>query len=104
MLDLQHNSYFSGFKNKDVAFLHSPSKTLIVADLIFNLPATEQVMQCSDILGPKNLLLSIQYSESWIGSGLPLLSRFARLNPYTAIHRRLGKVLSMDIPYVLCIS
>ena len=38
------NSYFSGFRNKDVAFLHAPSKTLIVADLIFNLPATEQVV------------------------------------------------------------
>jgi len=70
--------YFSGFKNKDVAFFHSPSKTLIVADLIFNLPATEQ------------------YSESWIGSGLPLVSRFARLNPYTTIHRKLAKVLGID--------
>ncbi|KDQ21466.1 hypothetical protein BOTBODRAFT_25908 [Botryobasidium botryosum FD-172 SS1] len=34
--------YFSGFANKDIAFFHRPSKTLIVADLIFNLPATEQ--------------------------------------------------------------
>ncbi|KAF8886143.1 hypothetical protein BD779DRAFT_1531145 [Infundibulicybe gibba] len=34
--------FFSGFKNKDVAFLHSTSKTLIQADLLFNLPATEQ--------------------------------------------------------------
>ena len=36
-------SYFSGFRNKDVAFLHIASKTLIQADLLFNLPATEQV-------------------------------------------------------------
>ncbi|TFK61303.1 hypothetical protein BDN72DRAFT_849818 [Pluteus cervinus] len=34
--------YFSGFKNKDIAFLHRESKTLIQADLLFNLPATEQ--------------------------------------------------------------
>jgi len=34
--------YFSGFSKKDVAWLHKPTKTLIVADLIFNLPATEQ--------------------------------------------------------------
>ncbi|KAG9080746.1 hypothetical protein FRC06_006200 [Ceratobasidium sp. 370] len=34
--------YFSGFQNQDVAFLHAPSKTLIEADLLFNLPATEQ--------------------------------------------------------------
>jgi hypothetical protein len=36
-------SYFSGFKNKDVAFLHQPSKTLIQADLLMNLPCKEQV-------------------------------------------------------------
>jgi len=35
-------SYFSGYKNKDVAFLHSASKTLVQADLLFNLPAKEQ--------------------------------------------------------------
>ncbi|KAF8588156.1 hypothetical protein K439DRAFT_1629994 [Ramaria rubella] len=34
--------YFSGFRNKDVAFHHPASKTLVVADLIFNLPAKEQ--------------------------------------------------------------
>ncbi|KAE9390332.1 hypothetical protein BT96DRAFT_889413 [Gymnopus androsaceus JB14] len=34
--------YFSGFANKDVAFLHVASRTLIVADLLFNLPGTEQ--------------------------------------------------------------
>jgi len=70
--------YFSGFKNKDVAFLHSPSKTLMVADLIFNLPAMEQ------------------YSGSWIGGGPPLFSRFSRLSPYMAIHRGLAKALGMD--------
>lgn len=36
-------SYFSGFRNKDVAFLHMPSKSLIEADLLMNLPANEQV-------------------------------------------------------------
>ncbi|KAJ3487756.1 hypothetical protein NLI96_g3318 [Meripilus lineatus] len=34
--------YFSGFSKKDVAWFHKSSQTLIVADLIFNLPATEQ--------------------------------------------------------------
>jgi hypothetical protein len=70
--------YFSGFKNKDIAFLHAPSKTLLVADLIFNLPATEQ------------------YSESWTGSGFPLFSHFIRLNPYTTFHRSLTKALVVD--------
>ena len=36
-------SYFSGFKNRDVAFLHPASKTLVQADLLLNLPPTEQV-------------------------------------------------------------
>ena len=36
-------SYFSGFQKKDVAFLHVSYRTLIEADLLFNLPATEQV-------------------------------------------------------------
>ena len=35
-------SYFSGFQKKDVAFLHVPSRTLIEADLLFNLPSREQ--------------------------------------------------------------
>ncbi|KAJ7167360.1 hypothetical protein C8R43DRAFT_985050 [Mycena crocata] len=35
-------SYFSGFANKDVAWFHAASKTLIVADSLFNIPATEQ--------------------------------------------------------------
>jgi hypothetical protein len=36
-------SYFSGHRNKEVAYFHSASKTLIEADLLFNLPANEQV-------------------------------------------------------------
>ncbi|OAX38472.1 hypothetical protein K503DRAFT_800417 [Rhizopogon vinicolor AM-OR11-026] len=39
--------YFSGFRNKDVAFLHMPSKSLIEADLLLNLPATEQYSRSS---------------------------------------------------------
>ncbi|KAJ3487502.1 hypothetical protein NLI96_g3482 [Meripilus lineatus] len=39
--DIQH-CYFSGFQNKDVAFFHPASKSLIEADLLFNLPPTEQ--------------------------------------------------------------
>jgi len=33
--------YFSGFAKQDVAILHKSSKTLITADLLFNLPAKE---------------------------------------------------------------
>ncbi|KAJ7220793.1 hypothetical protein GGX14DRAFT_676024 [Mycena pura] len=34
--------YFSAFSNKDVAFFHPESATLIQADLLVNLPGTEQ--------------------------------------------------------------
>lgn len=34
--------YVDGHANKEIAFLHKPSKTLIQADLIFNLPGNEQ--------------------------------------------------------------
>jgi hypothetical protein len=34
--------YFASHMNKELAFLHKPSKTLIQADVLFNLPATEQ--------------------------------------------------------------
>jgi len=37
------SSYFSGFANKDVAFFHPESRTLMQADLLFNFPPTEQV-------------------------------------------------------------
>lgn len=36
-------SFFDGFANRDTAFFHPASRTLIEADLLFNLPATEQV-------------------------------------------------------------
>ncbi|PIL29221.1 hypothetical protein GSI_09270 [Ganoderma sinense ZZ0214-1] len=39
--DIEH-CYFSGFLNKDVAFLHKDSRTLIQADFLFNFPAHEQ--------------------------------------------------------------
>jgi len=60
--------YFSAFKNKDVAFCHKASKTLIEADLLFNLPPHEQ------------------YSKSKLSAvgWLPILSYIA---PFTATHR-----------------
>jgi hypothetical protein len=36
------SEYFASHINKELVFLHKPSKTLIEADLMFNLPATEQ--------------------------------------------------------------
>jgi len=39
--------FFSGFQNKDLAFHHTRSNTLIVADLLFHLPANEQYSKVS---------------------------------------------------------
>lgn len=36
------SEYFHAHANKELVFFHKPSKTMIEADLIFNLPATEQ--------------------------------------------------------------
>ncbi|KAJ1306463.1 hypothetical protein OPQ81_007466 [Rhizoctonia solani] len=58
--------YFSGFQNQDVAFLHAPSKTLIQADLLFNLPGKEQ------------------YSKSRSSGKFPF---FSSLNPMMRAHK-----------------
>ena len=36
-------SFFPGFATKEVAFFHKDSKSLIEADLLFNMPPKEQV-------------------------------------------------------------
>lgn len=43
--------YFSGHMNKDIAVLHVPSKTLLCADLLFNLPAKESYEKTSSGTG-----------------------------------------------------
>ncbi|KAG8985675.1 hypothetical protein FRB94_001934 [Tulasnella sp. JGI-2019a] len=72
--------YFAGFDNKDVAFLHVPSKTLIEADLLFNFPPLEQYSK------------SKESGRTWV----PLIGS---LNPWKGIHKtflnKLGKGPSM---------
>ncbi|KIO34794.1 hypothetical protein M407DRAFT_90077 [Tulasnella calospora MUT 4182] len=58
--------YFSGFANKDVAFCHRPSKTLVIADLLFNLPAKEQ------------------YSKTW---SVPIIGNLG-LGPLSYMHKQ----------------
>ncbi|KAE9396446.1 hypothetical protein BT96DRAFT_884733 [Gymnopus androsaceus JB14] len=72
--DVQH-CYFSGFKNKDVAFFHPASKTMIQADLLFNLPPTEQ------------------YSKSSSSGRVPLIGSFG---PFSWIHSKFASSMGED--------
>jgi len=73
------SAYFSGFVNKDVAYFHRPTKTLIVADLLFNLPANEA------------------YSMTNTSPKSGLLSRFANnvMNPFSNWHRGFLKLAGL---------
>ncbi|KAH8110274.1 hypothetical protein DFH11DRAFT_796980 [Phellopilus nigrolimitatus] len=59
--------YFSGFQNKDVAFNHIASRTLIEADLLFNLPPLEQ------------------YSKSKSSGRIPIIGN---LGPFSWAHKQ----------------
>jgi hypothetical protein len=65
--DIQH-CYFSGFKNKDVAFFHSASKSLIQADLLFNLPGKEQFSKSSS--SASSFLTNSLHPGTWLHSKL----------------------------------
>ncbi|KAF5352157.1 hypothetical protein D9758_009199 [Tetrapyrgos nigripes] len=67
--------YFSGFINKDVAFLHVESKTLIEADLLFNLPPKEQ------------------YSQSPSSGQVPGFSNFG---PSSWLHSKVSSAMNVD--------
>lgn len=67
--------YFPGFVNQDVAFYHVASKSLIVADLLFNLPGTEQ------------------YSKSKSSSKVPII---CKLNPSGVVLKTLLFKLGKD--------
>ncbi|EIN08915.1 hypothetical protein PUNSTDRAFT_67968 [Punctularia strigosozonata HHB-11173 SS5] len=73
--DVQH-CYFSGFRNKDVAFFHPASKSLIEADLLFNLPPTEQ------------------YSSSGSSGKVPLIGDM--LTPWTWAHKKFASSQAVD--------
>lgn len=65
--------YFPTFANRDVAFLHKDSKTLITADLLFNLPCNQQYRNTP-----------AGKATSWI-PGVIWFSKF--FNPYSAFHK-----------------
>ncbi|GAA5920048.1 hypothetical protein JCM6882_004113 [Rhodosporidiobolus microsporus] len=75
--EMQSADFGKAFVNEDIAFFHAPTKTVIQADLLFNLPPSEQ------------------YSRTSSRSTLPLIS--AHLKPGTKTHQRfLWHALSKD--------
>ncbi|KDQ60122.1 hypothetical protein JAAARDRAFT_32495 [Jaapia argillacea MUCL 33604] len=80
--DIKH-CYFSGYKNKDVAFFHPASKSMIEADLLLNLPAKEQ------------------YSKTGSSGAIPIIDSFspfswAQMNPYSWAHKKFAWSLGVD--------
>jgi len=60
-------SFFSGFKNKDVAFFHTDSKVMIQADLLLNLPGKEQVLS----LNTRHTIRIVECGTSTLSQHLP---------------------------------
>lgn len=67
------SEWFSGHPSEDVALLHIPSKTLIQADLLFNLPAKEQY-SAPGAPSPLSGLMG------WFGLG-------TKMTPWTDMHK-----------------
>jgi hypothetical protein len=62
---VQH-CYFSGFANRDVAFFHPASRTLVEADLLVNLPPREQYAQAGGVRWPWTLLGGYLRPDTWM--------------------------------------
>ncbi|KAI0360384.1 hypothetical protein OH77DRAFT_1418301 [Trametes cingulata] len=60
--EIEH-CYFSGYGNKDVAFYHKASKTVVAADLLMNNPPTEQYSKSTQ--SPRSMLLGSMTPYGW---------------------------------------
>jgi glyoxylase-like metal-dependent hydrolase (beta-lactamase superfamily II) len=67
--------YVYGHPSRELVFLHKPSRTLIEADLLFNLPAREQYSRTRD--GPSGLLTKIANTFMSAAPPASLQKRFA---------------------------
>lgn len=67
--------YVYGHPSRELVFLHKPSRTLIEADLLFNLPAREQYSKTPD--GPSGLLTKIANTFMSAAPPATLHKRFA---------------------------
>ncbi|KAI0824858.1 hypothetical protein BC628DRAFT_375320 [Trametes gibbosa] len=60
--EIEH-CFFSGYGNKDVAFYHKASKSVIAADLLMNNPPIEQYSKSS--LSPRSRIISAMHPRGW---------------------------------------
>ncbi|KAL1941902.1 hypothetical protein VTO73DRAFT_6902 [Trametes versicolor] len=60
--EIEH-CYFSGWGNKDTAYYHKASKTVIGADLLMNNPPAEQYSKTS--VSPKSRILAAMHPYGW---------------------------------------
>ncbi|TFK88552.1 hypothetical protein K466DRAFT_598542 [Polyporus arcularius HHB13444] len=89
--------YFSGYANKDTAYYHKASKTVIAADLLFNLPGTEQFSKSSQ--SPKSILFGGMRPTGW---QMPWFL-WAKQVDKSAMAREAKKVYSWDFDrYIPC--
>jgi len=58
--------YFPGFVNKDVAYFHHASKTVVEADLLYNLPPTEQYSRSTERATSILPFVGRLYPDSWV--------------------------------------
>ncbi|KAH8925159.1 hypothetical protein BT69DRAFT_1260593 [Atractiella rhizophila] len=96
--------YFETFKNKDIALYHTPSKTLVLADLIFNLPADEQYSKSTKSSTPWFLggrsMVSIFQPAKWFHDGF-VASMHSGGKDTTLMRESARRVASWDIEKII---
>jgi hypothetical protein len=93
--------YFSAFENKDVAFYHKASKTLVEADLLFNLPAHEQYSKSKDrsvaCVACLQVLKKCVTDCYFPHSGSSWVPGVGSLHPFSWVHRTAIGSLAKDV-------
>ncbi|KAJ6614578.1 hypothetical protein B0H10DRAFT_1803078 [Mycena sp. CBHHK59/15] len=94
--------YFPGRANKDVVFFHPASRTLIQADLVFNLPCTEQArspfyIHYSKSKSSGKTLFAGAFKPSWLQSKLTSLL----VQDKAAMKRDIATVMKWDFDRII---
>ncbi|ODQ64349.1 hypothetical protein NADFUDRAFT_8497, partial [Nadsonia fulvescens var. elongata DSM 6958] len=85
--------YVPGHHNKEIALLHKPSKTLIVADLLFNGPAYEQYEESG--INPTSGVFSKVMKYMYPDSCLQLMA-LPKIMPIAKSHKDIKAIMGWD--------